>query len=328
MSEDYNVRWFREEDLPAFIDGLNSELWDEYDEKVYEWKFRKDPFNIGFTPIVVVEHKPTGEKVAFNSFLPLQIRRGRDVFLALQGCDGFVQREHRRRGLFQSTLKFLLKEMKGRSPEILIGFNLAEAAGAARKAGSESAFFLNKFLADASTLKEHAHESHIKLKTIDLLKYHELYESWAARSMMIHIHRTLSYLIWRVQRHPVRKSHPYRVMVNKETVGYVVVDIVEENKSLTMTINDYTPKMLEKHFPEILSRLLEKYPDADTVEFVAIDRSRLAFKALENGFKPLPWYDVIMMALDNTYQEKGSIFRGGLKVSDGRKWFITSSDIY
>lgn len=328
MSEDYNVRWFREEDLPAFIDGLNSELWDEYDEKVYEWKFHKDPFNMGFTPIVVVEHKPTGEKVAFNSFLPLQIRRGRDVFLALQGCDGFVQREHRRRGLFQSALKFLLKEMKGRSPEILIGFNLAEAAGAARKAGSESAFFVNKFLGNSSTLKGHAYGSRIKLKPIDLLEYHELYERWAARSMMIHIHRTSSYLTWRVQRHPVRKSHPYRVMVDGETIGYVVVDVVKEDKNLAMTINDYTPKMLEKDFQEILSRLLEEYPDADTVEFVAINRSRLAYKALENGFKPLHEYDVIMMALNNTYQEKGSIFRGGLNVSDGRKWFITSSDIY
>ncbi|MBS7619968.1 hypothetical protein KEJ21_04900 [Candidatus Bathyarchaeota archaeon] len=328
MSEEYNVRWFKDEDLSSFINGLNEELWDEYNEKVYEWKFRNNPFNIGFTPIVVVEHKLTGERVAFNSFLPLQIRKGKDVFLALQGCDGFVRREHRRKGLFQMTLKFLLKEIKGKSPEILIGFNLEEAAGAARKAGSEAAFSVNKFIADASNLEKDIGETRVRLNPIDLLEYYELYEKWAIRSVMLHFHRPIPYLTWRVQRHPFRRSHPYRILVRDEIIGYVVVDTVKENDGLTMTINDYTPKILEHHLSEIVSRLLDIYPDVDAIEFIAKNGTKLAVKALENGFKTLPWYNVIMMALNNTYQESGSVFRKGINISDSRRWFITSSDVY
>ncbi|HUS78950.1 MAG TPA: hypothetical protein VM050_09875, partial [Patescibacteria group bacterium] len=140
MSDEYFVRWFQEEDVEPFINGLNVDLWDEYNEDVFRWKFREDPFNLGFTSIAVVEHVPSGRPVAFNSFLPLQVRRGSEVFLVVQGCDGFVDREHRRRGLFQRTLRFLSEEIKGKAPEALIGFNLMEAAGAAHKAGSELAY--------------------------------------------------------------------------------------------------------------------------------------------------------------------------------------------
>ena len=328
MSEEYEVRWFKDEDIPSFINGLNEELWDEYDEKVFEWKFREDPFNMGFTPIVVVEHKTTGERAAFNSFLPLQIRRGGDIFLALQGCDGFVRRGHRRRGLFQATLKFLAEEIKGERPEILIGFNLAEAAGAARKAGSEAAFSVNKFIAEASKLNKDAEGTCVTLEPIDLLEYSDLYEEWATRSLMLHFHRPLPYLTWRVRRHPFRVSHPYRVLVREEIIGYVVVDIVKENDGLAMTLNDYTPRMLENHLSDVISRLLDMYPNVSTMEFVAKNGTKLAFKASENGFKTMPWYKVIMMALNNTNQGDGGVFRKGINISDGRRWFITSSDVY
>ena len=180
MSDEYIVRWFEEGDLASFIDGLNVDLWDEYDVEVFRWKFREDPFNLGFTSIAVVEHVPTGTPVAFNSFLPLQVRFGEKVFLAVQGCDGFVDREHRRRGLFQRTVVFLSEEMRGRTPEILIYFNLMEAAGAARKAGSELAYDLDKCQIESGALGGLVTRRGFELTPIDVEKYHELYEEWAA----------------------------------------------------------------------------------------------------------------------------------------------------
>ena len=82
LSEDYTVLWFNDEtDLRPYITGLNKALYDEYDEAVYDWKWRRNPNKRGFTSIAVVEHKTDGP-VAFNSFLPLEIRRGEKIFRA------------------------------------------------------------------------------------------------------------------------------------------------------------------------------------------------------------------------------------------------------
>jgi len=266
--------------------------------------------------------------VAFNSFLPLQVRRGDDVFMAVQGCDGFVDRGHRRKGLFQKTLMFLSEEMRGKAPEVLIGFNLVEAAGAARKAGSETAFDLDKCLIGGDALGKFASREGVELEPIGLGEYHELYEGWAGRSQALHFHRTLPYLVWRVGKHPVRSHHPYRVLGDGGAEGYVVVDLVEEHGGLTMTLNDYNPGLLEDLLPGILAALLERHAGVTAVEFDAKRGSQLESIAGGNGFRVLPWYTVIMKALNNARQEGGAVYRGGLEISDGRSWHVTNGDIY
>ena len=121
LSEDYSVRWFNEDDVDAYIAGLNKALYDEYDEAIYDWKWRRNPNSVGFTSIAVVEHRTDGP-VAFNSFLPMEIRRGAEVFKAVQGCDGFVDENHRRRGLFQKTLIFLERGGTQYQRRVLDGF--------------------------------------------------------------------------------------------------------------------------------------------------------------------------------------------------------------
>jgi hypothetical protein len=328
LSDDYRVRWFQEGDLPSFIEGLNVDLWDEYSEEVFRWKFREGPFDLGFTPIAVVEHVPSGRPVAFNSFLPLQVRAGGEVFLAVQGCDGFVDRGHRRMGLFQRTLRFLSEEMPGRGPEALIGFNLVEAAGAAHKAGSELAFDLDKCLLEGDALGGFASPGAVELEPIGLGELHGLYEGWARESRLLHFRRTPGYLAWRVEGHPVRRGCPYRVLRGGVASGYVVVDLVEEGGGLTMTLNDYNPGLLEGALPGVVVSLLEGHRDVTAVEFNARRGSRLESVAEGCGFGVLPWYKVIMMALENTRQEGGAVYRGGLEISDMGLWHLTNSDIY
>jgi hypothetical protein len=320
LSDDYLVRWFEDGDLPCFVEGLNVDLWDEYSEEVFRWKFREDPFDLGFTPIAVVEHVPSGR-------LPLQVRAGGEVFLAVQGCDGFVDRGHRRRGLFQRTLRFLSEEIPGRGPEALIGFNLVEAAGAAQKAGSELAFDLDKCLLEGDALCGFASQA-VELEPIGLGELHGLYEGWARESRLLHFHRTPGYLAWRVEGHPVRRGHPYRVLRGGVAAGYVVVDLVEEGGGLTMTLNDYNPGLLEEALPGVVAALLEEHQDVTAAEFNARRGSRLESVSEGCGFGVLPWYKVIMMALENSRQEGGAVYRGGLEISDMRLWHLTNSDIY
>jgi len=328
LFDEYLVRWFKEEDLPSFVEGLNVDLWDEYTEDVFRWKFCEDPFNLGFTSIAVVEHVPTKKPVAFNSFLPLQVRSGSEVFLAVQGCDGFVDRGHRRKGLFQMTLQFLSEEIKGGAPEVLIGFNLIEAAGAARKAGSELTFEIHKCLIEGDALERFVSHEGVELESINLEEYHTLYEDWAEKSQLLHFHRTLPYLVWRVNKHPARNHQPFRVLCEGETKGYVVVDLMKEHGDLTMTINDYNPGLLEDLLPETLATLLEMHAGVTAVDFNTKRGSHLESTADENGFKAIPLHTVIMKALNNTRQKGGAVYRGELEISDSQRWHVTNSDIY
>jgi len=327
LSDEYSVRWFREDDLPVYIEGVNKALYDEYDEEVFDWKHRRMPFSLGFTSVAVIEHLPTGAPVAFNPFMPLEVRVSSDVFTALQGVDGFVDEAHRRRGLFQRTITFMAEEMRGRSPELLFSFNLAEAAGAAHKADSELVYDVDKCLLGHDGFATLTRGS-VELEKISTEAYHRLYMEWAESSGLIHFHRTMPYLKWRVDENPVRKVTPYRLVTGGVPHGYVVVDEVTEGGVNQLTIDDYTPGLLETKLPEVIACLREVHLDADVVEANPVHGSRLEEAASKLGFTVAPWLIVIMKALNNTVQVGGEVYRGELQLSDVRNWHLTPSDIY
>jgi len=328
LSDEYVVRWFREDDLPAYVEGLNKVLYDEYDERVFDWKLRRAPFSLGFTSVAVVEHVPTGAPVAFNPFMPLEVRVDGEVFMALQGVDGFVDEAHRRRGLFQRTITFMAEEMRGRSPELLFSFNLVEAAEAAHKADSELVYDVDKCLLGREGFAGLTRRGGSELEPIDTETYHSLYTAWAETSGLIHVHRTTPYLRWRVDENPVREVMPYRLVSGGVPRGYVVVDEVTEGGVNQLTIDDYTPGLLGDTLPEAVACLYELHPDADVMEIDAVHGGRLEEAASELGFAATPWLTVIMKAINNTRQEEGEVYRGPLRLSDVNNWHLTPSDIY
>jgi hypothetical protein len=328
LSDEYVVRWFREDDLPAYIEGLNRYLFDEYDEEVFDWKHRRTPFSLGFTSVAVVEHVPTGAPVAFNPFMPLEVRAGGDVFVALQGVDGFVDEAHRRRGLFQRTINFMAEEMKGRSPELLFSFNLAEAASAAHKADSELLYDVDKCLLSRKDFAGLKQSDCVELESIGTETYHRLYVEWGESSGLIHFRRTMRYLRWRVDENPVREVTPYRLVCGGIPRGYVVVDEVTEGGVNQLTIDDYTPGLLDAKLPEVVAILKDIHRDADVLEINAAHGSRLMDAATRLGFTAKPWLTVIMKALNNTLQVNGEVYRGELCLSDVSGWHLTPSDIY
>jgi hypothetical protein len=327
LSDDYFVRWFNEDkDVEAYILGLNNALYDEYDEEVFDWKWRKNPNRLDFMPISVVEHTTEGP-VAFNSFLPIKIRRGKQVFKAIQGCDGFVDREHRRKGLFQRTLFFLEQEKENVNAEFLMGFNLIEAAGAARKAGSEFVYDMNKcFIKPIDIGKGRMHK--IELELIDVKELHKLYMGWAEGSNLYNLDRSLEYLRWRNQEHPFKKIEIYAVNQSGVPVGYVVTDKVTEGDKTTLTINDYNPGLINKHLKGIVENLVILNDDATVIELDTIQGGKRQRTAKRMGFEVVPWYQVIMKALIGTEQHMGDVYRKGLKLSHIRNWHLVECDIY
>jgi hypothetical protein len=328
LSDDYTVRWFREDDLKWYVDGLNKALWSEYDENVFNWKFRENPFHLDFTSIAVVEHVPTSIPVAFNSFLPMEVRSGDICFMVLQGCDGFVDEVHRRQGLFQRTLKFMVDEMRGLSPELLIGFNLVEAAGAAHKAGSTLTYDIDKCLLRGGAFYKLKDTSGVELEPISVDQCHRIYEDWSSDSQLLHFHRSLPCLRWRIEGNPVRRIQPYRLIRQGKQDSYVVVDEVSEEGRLYLTIDDYTPRKLDDVLPGVLACLKERYTGVTDVEVDSLRDDGLQKAATRLGFTTAPWLKVIMMPINNTSQRGESVYRGELELSDVKHWHLTPSDVF
>ncbi|OGD44201.1 hypothetical protein A3K69_07320 [Candidatus Bathyarchaeota archaeon RBG_16_57_9] len=324
----YEARWFKESDLDAYIEGLNRTLYYDYSERLFRWKFGENPSTLGFPTIAVVEYTPTGLPVAFNSFLPMEVRRGDDLFTVLQGCDGFVDEAHRRQGLFQMTLNFMVGEMVGRSPEILVGFNLVEAAGAARKAGSAYAHDVDRCSLERSAFKSLRDHAGVTLEPIDHATLNGLYEEWAARSPLFHVHRSLPYIHW-YNRNPLRRVQTYAVYLSGGYAGYIVVDEVEEGGQLILTIEDYRPGMLGGDLLRgIVARLGAANPDAAVMDIYTQRGDSLEPDLGVLGFSVMPWFKVIMKALNVAVQEEGQVRRKGHTLSDTSNWHLTGGDIY
>ena len=328
MSDEYILRWFREDDLKLFVDGLNKALWSEYDEKVFNWKFRDKPFLLGFTSIAVAEHVPTGIPVAFNSFLPMEVRVGETYFTVFQGCDGFVDEAHRRYGLFQRTIKFMVEEMRGRSPDLLIGFNLVEAAGAAQKAGSALTYDIDKCMMGRASFYGLNDRSGVELEPISADQCHRLYEAWAKDSELLHFHRSLPCLRWRIEGNPVRRIQPYRLIRRGKQDSYIVVDEVSEEGRHYLTINDYPPGQLDDTLLGVLACLNELHQGVTDVEVDTLRGNALEKASKQLGFTTAPWLKVIMKPINNTSQRGEAVYRGDMELSDVKRWHLTPSDVF
>jgi hypothetical protein len=328
LSDEYKLRWFREEDLSWYIDGLNKALWSEYNEKVFNWKFRDNPFGLGFTSIAVAEHVPTGIPVAFNSFLPMEVRLRDEFFTVFQGCDGFVDEGHRRQGLFQRTIRFMVEEMGGLGPELLIGFNLVEAAEAAHKAGSSLTYDLDKCTLSGGAFYGLRDTSGVELEPISVDECHRLYESWAEDSELLHFNRSLKCLRWRIEGNPVRQIQPYRLIRREGPESYVVVDEVEEEEHHYLTVNDYPPGQLDDVLPGVLACLNRLHTGITSVEVDTLRGNALEKASNRIGFTAVPWLKVIMKPINSTDQRGEAVYRGDTELSDVQRWHLAPSDIF
>jgi hypothetical protein len=334
LVQDYTVRWFREGDLDYYVSGLNKTLYERYDEKRFRWKFVETPFSLGFIPIAVVVEEGSGEPVGFNSFLPLEVRVRGEVFHAIQGCDGFVDREHRRRGLFQRTIHFMAGEMAGRGPEVLIGFNFAGSTGAAKKAGSSVACDLDRWHLDVSELSVTSFmgREDAELSPIGVEEAHGIYERWAGGASHIHFHRTLEYLRWRFVDPPLGSYQIYGVDVEGIAVGYVVAKTAEDEEGvLELSIDDCIPPFSEgMPFPAVLKGVLELEEGIGRVEMLTLHGSPIWENVRGMGFtaEPEPRYSVIMKAIDGVETRRQRIYRGGVELTRIEGWHLTRSDIY
>jgi hypothetical protein len=121
---------------------------------------------------------------------------------------------------------------------------------------------------------------------------------------------------------------PYRLVSDDVTRGYVVVDEVTEGGVNQLTIDDYTPGLLDSMLPETVACLKALHPNVGVVEVNAVHGNRLEQTASKLGFTARPWLTVIMKALNNVVQIGGDVIRGELMLSDVKYWHLTPSDIY
>ncbi len=327
MSGQYRVRWFQESDLDVYIRGLNETLYDEYDDARFKWKMVNTPFSLGFVSIAVVEYD--NKPVAFNSFLPLRVRRGRESFAVVQGCDGFVDPKHRRMGLFQETLRFMFKELTGKGPMLLMGFNFSGSAGAAQKVGSTLTSDVHALCAKASDLAKTCveGEDEVEVKSCSLEELHGIYEDWVASTPRLHYQRTPEYLRWRYS-HPIRRSSFFRIHDDSEE-GYATVSLEHDGDSNTLFLEDYTPII---HRPRVASALIKYVQQTgepiNEVYMTETTYSPMNAVAQRLGFMPDHLYTLIMRNIYGLKELGKKLYWGGIELTSVDGWHIVSSDVF
>jgi hypothetical protein len=327
LSRQYRVRWFQDSDLDAYIRGLNETLYEEYDEARFRWKMVDTPYSLGFVTIVVAEH--SGVPVAFNSFLPLQVSMRRESFPIVQGCDGFVEPEHRRMGLFQETLRFMFSELAGKGPEMLMGFNFAGSAGAAQKVGSTVTGDVHALCAKASELAKVrvAGDDGVEVKPCSLEVLHHIYETWAASTPKLHYQRTLEYLRWRYS-HPIRRSSFYSLRDGDEE-GYAAVSLECDGASHTLFLEDYTPILHKTHVAlALIKEVLQNSGPINEVYLTETVGSPMNEVAHRLGFVSDHIYTLIMKNILGLEEKGKRLYRGGIELTNVAEWQIVSSDVF
>ena len=328
LNQDYAVRWFRDEDLDYYIHHLNNSLYTEYDEDRFKWKFLDNPFKLDIVPIAVVEELSTGKLVGFNSFLPLKLNTGSSHFPIVQGCDGYVEREHRRKGLFQKTIHFMTDYFSGRAPELL-GFNFVESLGAAKKAGSLSTAHINRWFFKPEQVGERVGVIDYKLTRSNVKQIHKIYQE-NSRGQVIHLHRTLDYLEWRFVDSPLRDYEFYEYNVG-DSSGYVICSTIEDEAGrMELSIDDYFPPFPNSNiFFMILGEILRQHQDVEIVELYTMNNDvvdrEIPKMGLEKDLEPR--YTLIMKPI-NLELVDGQILKDGINLSDISYWHLTKSDIY
>jgi hypothetical protein len=330
MPEGYSLRWFEKGDLDTYIAGLNVSLYDMYDRERFQWKFGDNPSTLGFNSIVVAVDDDSGRPVGFNSFLPLEIRIGEKIVPIVQGCDGYVQKEHRRRGVFLATIKFMEENLSRDGPELLMGFNFAGATAAAVKAGSTAVCDINFWEIEPKDFhRQGIPRDSYSLNEIKAKEAHLLYSEWSKIRNQPHINRSLDYLRWRFENSPLRDYKFYNLKERDMDLGYVILSLVENAEGETIVgLDDFILKTANPSaIIGAMAEVIEVEADATKIELLTRKGGALEDSLKRLNIKPDPRYTMILKSI------KGNGSRGrASKVESGDvlhgDWHITASDIY
>ncbi len=327
---EYIVRWFKEVDLDYYMFHLNNSLYNQYDEERFQWKFLQSPYKLDIVPIAIVEERKTGKSVGFNSFLPLEIKTDNTIIPIVQGCDGYIERDHRRKGLFQKTIHFMTDYFSDQGPELLLGFNFVESLGAAKKAGSISTALINRWFFKPNRIEIGLDPiSDLSVIRTNHRRVHDIYQ-FNSKNQVIHLHRTQEYLDWRFMKSPLRDYILFEYQTGDHN-GYIVVSSIEDEEGkMELSIDDYFPVFTDANlFFTILRDILKEFQDIDVIELYTrnndvIDRALIQI-GLEKDQEPR--YTIIMKPIKKEITGD-QILRDGVNLSNIENWHITKSDIY
>jgi hypothetical protein len=330
MPQGYSLRWFQNGDLDTYIEGLNESLYDRYDRERFQWKFGDNPSTLGFNSIVVAVDDESGRPVGFNSFLPLEIRTGEKIVPIFQGCDGYVQKEHRRRGIFSETIKFMDENLSSDGPVHLMGFNFTGSTAAAVKAGSIAVCDINFWEIEPTDFHGQSnHHGSYSLGEIKAEEAHLLYSVWATNRDHPHIHRSLDYLNWRFEKSPLRDYKFYNLKERNNDLGYVILSIVENSEGETIVgLDDF---ILNTTNPSAvigaMTEAIKVEEDAAKIELLTKKGAALENSLERLNIEPDPRYTMIFKQLFGNRSPRlaSKVEKGDLLHGD---WHITSSDIY
>ena len=265
---------------------LNNSLYNQYDRERFLRKFQQSAYKLDIVPIAIFEERKTGKKVGFNSFLPLEIKTGNTIIPIVQGCDGYIERNHRRKGLFQKPIHFMTDHFSEYGPELLLGYNFVESLGAAKKAGSISTALINRWFFKPNRIEtELTSVSDLSVNRTNIRRIHDIYQI-NSKTQISHVHRTKEYLDWRFMKSPLRDYLLFEYQTDNQS-GYIVVSRVEDEEgNLELSIDDYFPVFPDaKLFFSALGEIMNELHDIEVIELYNRNNDVLDQALLQKGLK-------------------------------------------
>lgn len=275
--------------------GLGGEggIWD--DERVWNWKHEASPFG---QSKVMLARSPGGELMGLRAFMRWEFRLGNNLLKGYRPVDTVTHPDHRRKGVFSALTEYAVNEAVdegtdllfnspnsqslpgyrklgwSRVDEVALLMKIARPVRLARKVlqtsakkmfGQRTAFEVNFGVTDAGTENISARQKELT----ELLKNVDEWQS----SVIVPV-RSVEYLVWRYEQHPV---HTYAAISLEDDEGFEALCFVRPVARWGGRGGLITDIFLRRPESSLMKRLIDKTVDVLNLDVALMSRPGGAF---------------------------------------------------
>lgn len=354
---DYTIRRFRPGDRADLLRLYDVAFGLSRSEEWFAWKYQDNPY-FDHVPAFVAEHDDT--VVGTMQWFPHQITDGTDTWCCLQPCDGMVDPEHRRNGLFDRVSRAALDYYADRDVDLTLGIGPNELS---RPAMAEIGWvdvgtipIHHRFNDFGSVVAERTDSTALALlgrvatpavraynavrswtaptprddvettvhETVPVDALTELYER-SAPSGRLHVPRDETFYEWRFE----NPAWEYRTVLASDGDGPVSAAVVGRSRTddgATARITEALPLDATDPRPlaPVVERVLEEYADVDKLSaFGSTVPGAAQWGFLSNQRFPLSRFSFPIYAMTRLPGQEGECTLDGYDLTDPSNWQLS-----
>jgi len=365
MTDQYQVRWLENGEEESFLDTYGLVFKVPMSREYFHWKYFDNPLAENRPHIIVVEDQCTGDLVGFRGCFFTRLRAGEETFKAMSIGDLMVHPDHRRRGLNRMMIEFLLSEFHNTPYQLYYNFPRKESRMGNLQGGwidvcpvVDSILILNPhklvdsidynqvyrmtlpYLYNIYSLTRKFQRGRkpkveVSLRPSSPADLQEIYSKWVKDTDKIHTLRDLKYLEWRFEKMPLANSKYYKITVDDEVKGYLVVTH-KNDATDSIYLADYIILGNDRTvFKEAVKDLIDKYQEKASIITWAFTSSSFRMALQEIGFLESTSYPLNRLINQRFFVTRPSTLEVseesawemlGRNLMELNSWYLTPSD--